>query len=346
MGHCHKNTHSPINVRVESEWPFQAQPQQDEDLRADLQYFIPTMSSPDVIPPSPKQDGVQSDESRLMMNFVQEAFCAYEPEQIASQTIPFDQVEDENPWRKYNSRWPGASEWAIQNPAPSAYHQLQWSRAKGFHWDEQLAKMSNRNFAAVRFVMDCPKPTKRAKLVCRDNGHWQWRLPAQDESFFKHPAPKNSPVEYLELKTGSFEENVHDAPIDAWYTEDFYLDGSGFFIHKDCDKSTGTDIKYVLLKNGAWDIVTKTRVPSINREGNVVRSITLDAAKFLNFLPNEDVPDACTPKMLPVWLPRSFINTQEHWTEDDQDTLADLFYLICGYTQHLVTCTLWLIVPF
>ena len=99
-----------INVRVESEWPFPSHPQHDEDLRADLQYFFRTMSSPDVIPPSPKQDGVQSDESRLMMDYVHEAFCAYEPEQLASQTIPFDQVEDENPWRKYNSRWPGASE--------------------------------------------------------------------------------------------------------------------------------------------------------------------------------------------------------------------------------------------
>ena len=37
--------------------------------------------------------------------------------------------------------------------------------------------------------------------------------------------------------------------------------------------------------------------------------------------------------MLPVWLPRSFLNTQEKWSEDDQDTIADLFYLIVGYTQ-------------
>ena len=322
-----------LNVRVESQWPFPAQPQNEEDLQEDLRYFFPTLGSPDIIPPSPKNDGVQSEESRVMMDFVHEAFCAFEPEHIASQSIPFDQVQDENPWRKYDARWPGASEWAIANPAPSEYHQLQWTRSKGFHWDETLSKMSSRNFAAVRFVMDRPKPTRRAKLICRDNGQWQWRCPSQDESFFNNPAPQNSPVQYLELRTGSFEENVCDAPLDAWSTDDFYLDGSGYFIHKDCDKTKGTDIVYVLLKNGSWDIVTKTRVPPINREGNAVRRITLDAAKFLNFLPNEDVPDACTPKMLPVWLPRSFINTQQHWTEDDQDTLADLFYLICGYTQ-------------
>ncbi|KAK3773238.1 hypothetical protein RRG08_012363 [Elysia crispata] len=39
------------NVRVETTWPFQAQPQNGEDLREDLRYFFPTLS-PDVIPPS------------------------------------------------------------------------------------------------------------------------------------------------------------------------------------------------------------------------------------------------------------------------------------------------------
>ncbi|KAK3789560.1 hypothetical protein RRG08_052173 [Elysia crispata] len=264
---------SLLNVRVETEWPFESQPQQDEDLRADLQYFFPTLSTPDVVPPTQKEDVVQSEESRLMMDTVYEAYCAYEPDQLVSQRVPFDQVEDENPWRKYDTRWPGASTWAVDNPAPSAYHQLQWSRAK------------------------------------------------------------DSPVDYLELKTGAFEENVQPAPIDAWSTEDFYLDGAGFFIHNECDKTTGNDIKYILLKNGVWDIVTKTRVPPINREGKAVRSITVNAAKYLNFFPSDDVPDACTPKMLPVWLPRSFNNTQEKWSENDQDTIADLFYLICGYTQ-------------
>ena len=324
---------SLINVRVETQWPFESQPQQDEDLRADLQYFFPTLSEPEIVPPTDQENMAQSEESIRMMDAVYEAYCAYEPEQIASQNVLFDQVEDENPWRKYDSRWPGASNWAVDNPAPSAYHQLQWSRAKGFHWDEHLAKMSERNFAAVRFVMDCPKPSKRAKLICRQNGRWQWRLPAQDEHFFKFPSPKDCPVEYLELKTGTFEENVHNAPIDAWSTEDFYLDGAGFFIHNDCDKTKGTDIKYILLKNGVWDIVTKTRVPAINRDGKLVKSITVNAAKYLNFFPNDDVPDACAAKMLPVWLPRSFINRQEKWTEDDQDTIADLFYLIVGYTQ-------------
>ena len=322
-----------LNIRVEKEWPFESQPQQEEDLREELRYFFPTISSPEVIEPTPKNDGVQSDESRQIMEFVQEAYCAYEPEHIASQTEPFDQVQDENPWKKYDARWPGASEWAIANPALSAYHALQWTKSKGFYWEEVLTEMSKRNFDAVRFVMDRPRPTKRAKLICRKDGQWQWRCPSQDESFFKNPAPKNAPVKYLELRTGSFEENVHDEPINAWSTEDFYLDGAGYFIHKDCDKSNGMDIVYVMLKNGAWDIVTKTRVPAINREGNAVRKIVMDASQFLNFLPSDDVRDACTPKMMPVWLPRSFVNTNRHWTEDDMDTIADLFYLICGYTQ-------------
>ena len=108
-----------LNVRVETEWPFESQPQQDEDLRADLQYFFPTLSSPEIVPPSAEQNMAQSEESKLMMECVYEAYCAYEPDEIASQTVPFDQVQDENPWRKYDTRWPGAGIWITQLRLPT-----------------------------------------------------------------------------------------------------------------------------------------------------------------------------------------------------------------------------------
>ena len=63
------------NIRIETEWPFAAQPQNEEDLQADLQYFFPSLSSPDVIPPSHEQK--QSEESKLMMDYVMEAYCNY-----------------------------------------------------------------------------------------------------------------------------------------------------------------------------------------------------------------------------------------------------------------------------
>ena len=319
------------SIRIETEWPFASQPQQGEDLNSELQYFFPSLTDMDIIPPS--QENKQSDESRQAMEFVQEAYCAYSPSAFASQSVPFDTTEDENPWKKYNQRWPGASNWVANNGPPSCYHQLQWSRSKGFYWVESLAEMSTRNFEAARFMIDNPKPTKRAKLICRHNDKWQWLCPAQDESFFKCPAPKDCPVRYLDLWTKSFEENVKNAPIDTWSTEDFYLDGAGYFIHNECDKDKGTDIIYVMLKDGAWDVVTKTRIPAINREGKCVRKLIIDAAPFLDFFPSDECPEACAPKMLPVWLPRSFINTEAKWTEDDMDTIQDLFYLIAGYKQ-------------
>ncbi|KAK3777754.1 hypothetical protein RRG08_062829 [Elysia crispata] len=79
------------------------------------------------------------------------------------------------------------------------------------------------------------------------------------------------------------EAEVTDDPIDAWRTEDFYLDGAGYFIHKDCDKDRGTDIVYVMLKNGRWDIVTKTRIPTLNRNGKAVNKLIIDAAPMLDF---------------------------------------------------------------
>ena len=316
-------TPQPISVISSTASPFpQAQP-----VEEDLSYFFPSLEAT----PSPTV-WIQPDAPPKVMDLGYEAFCAYSPEAISSQTTPFDQVVDENPWKKYDARWPGASEWVLKNGPPSAYHQLRHSKEKGFHWIETLAEMSERNFAAARFVMDYPKPAKRAKLICRENGKWQWRCPAQDESMFRLAAPKTCPVPYLEVRTAPFEENLEPAPLDAWCTKDFYLDGAGFFVHRDCDKQKGTTIKYILLKNGVWDIVTKTKVPTINRGGAAVTSLTVDAAQFLNFFPSDDVPDACAPKMLPVWLPRSFITTERDWTEDDQDTLADLFYLIVGYT--------------
>ena len=319
------------SVRIETEWPFAAQPQNEEDLNLDLQYFFPSMNSPDVIPPS--QEHKQSDESKQMMEFVQEAYCAYSPSAFAPENTPFDATEDEHPWKKYNEKWPGASNWVANHAPPSSFHQLQWSRSKGFYWVEALAEMSTRNFEAARFMLDNPKPCKRAKLICRHNDKWQWLCPAQDESYFKDPAPKDCPVRYLDLWTKPFEENIRNAPIDAWSTEDFYLDGAGYFIHNDCDKNKGTDIVYVLLKNGAWDIVTKTRIPAINRGGQCVRKVIIDAAPMLDFFPSDECPEACAPKMLPFWLPRSFINTEPKWTEDDMDTIQDLFYLIAGYKQ-------------
>ena len=59
------------SVRIETEWPFESQPQQGEDLNEELRYFFPTMSDLDeIIPLSPKQNDVQSDESRNMLNMV------------------------------------------------------------------------------------------------------------------------------------------------------------------------------------------------------------------------------------------------------------------------------------
>ncbi|KAK3765283.1 hypothetical protein RRG08_062843 [Elysia crispata] len=318
------------NIRIETQWPFASQPQNEEDLQADLQYFFPSLS-PEVIAPTPPE--MQSEESRRQMDMVYEAYCAYSPGAIASQGVPFDGTEDEHPWRKYNLRWPGASNWVSGHPPPDRYHQLQWTKSKGFHWVETLAEMSGRNYAAAQFLDYNTKPCKRAKLICRHNDKWQWLCPAQDESHFKNPAPKGCAVRYLDVATKDYEENVHNEPIDAWSTEDFYLDGAGYFIHNQCDRSKGTDIVYVLLKNGTWDIVTKTRVPAINREGKCVKKLLIDAAPMLDFYPSDDCPEACAAKMLPVWLPRSFINTEKHWTEEDMDTITDLFYLIAGYKQ-------------
>ena len=319
------------SIRIETEWPFAAQPQMEEDLNSELQYFFPTLTEVDVIPPTPENK--QSDESKQHMEFVQEAYCDFSPSAFVSQDLPFDGTEDDHPWKRYDQKWPGASNWVAHHGPPSAYHKLNWSSGKGFHWIESLAEMSTRNFQAAQFMLDNPKPTKRAKLVCRHNNKWQWLCPAQDESFFKCPAPKDCPVRYLDIVCKDYEENVANVPIDAWSTEDFYLDGAGYFIHKDCDKNRGTDIVYVMLKNGKWDIVTKTRIPQINRNGKCVRKLIIDAAPMLDFFPSDEVPEACCPKMLPVWLPRSFINTAERWSEDDMDSIQDLFYLIAGYKQ-------------
>ncbi|KAK3795480.1 hypothetical protein RRG08_020701, partial [Elysia crispata] len=280
-----------ISVIASSTSPFpQAQTTDD-----DLSYFFPCLTAP----PSPTV-WIQPDAPPKVMDLAYEAFCAYEPDAIASQTTPFDQVADENPWKRYDTKWPGASEWALKNGPPGAYHQLRHSKEKGFHWQETLAEMSERNFAAARFVMDCPKPTV--------------------------PRGPNSSVQKMESGSGAALPKMkacfvpqHPRPAQC-------------LTWRDCDKDNGTTIKYILLKNGVWDIVTKTKVPTINRGGAAVRSLTVDAAQFLNFFPSDDVPDACAPKMLPVWLPRSFITTEREWTEDDQDTLADLFYLIVGYT--------------
>ena len=139
-----------ISVIASSTSPFpQAQTTDD-----DLSYFFPCLTAP----PSPTV-WIQPDAPPKVMDLAYEAFCAYEPDAIASQTTPFDQVADENPWKRYDTKWPGASEWALKNGPPGAYHQLRHSKEKGFHWQETLAEMSERNFAAARFVMDCPKPT-------------------------------------------------------------------------------------------------------------------------------------------------------------------------------------------
>ena len=60
-----------LNMRVETTWPFQAQPQNEEDLRDDLRYFFPTLSS-DVIPPTPEEKLVMepADVSSALNSFI------------------------------------------------------------------------------------------------------------------------------------------------------------------------------------------------------------------------------------------------------------------------------------
>ena len=241
-------------------------------------------------------------------------------------------MDEENPWKEYETKWPGAMKWVLDNPQPSAFCRLDYDTKKGFRWLDNLCRMKNKEYTATLFVKECPKPTKRAKLIRKDKGVWQWRCPAHDEHFFNDPAPSTSILDYLEIKTGDHEVVVPQTPIDAWNTTDFYLDGNGYFIHNDCDKETGTTIRYVLLKNGKWDIVSKVKVSLFNRRGKAIKRITVDVEKWLNLYPSSDRRQYCTPKMLPVWLPRSFISTQPEWTEDDNDTIQDLFYLIVGYT--------------
>ena len=266
-----------------------------------MKYFFPTLSD-DIIPETPQNNLVMEpqDVSSAMDSFIQEAYCDVDPDHMASQSILFDHVEDENPWKHLDEKWPGASKWAVDNPAPWTFCRLEFDKDKGFHWVDHLCRMKSKEYTAAMFLKECPKPTKRAKLVRKQNGMWQWRCPAQDEHFFNDPSPSTSAIEYLEICTGEHEVGVCQKPIDAWSTDDFYLDGDGFFIHKDCDKENGTDIRYVLLKNGKWDIVTKTRVPLINRRGKAVLRITVDAEKWLNLYPTAERRQYCTPKMLPV----------------------------------------------
>ncbi|KAK3765287.1 hypothetical protein RRG08_062847 [Elysia crispata] len=73
--------------------------------------------------------------------------------------------------------------------------------------------------------------------------------------------------------------------------------------------------------------------PSYQSWWTLCQKVVIDAAPMLDFFPSDECPEACAAKMLPVWLPRSFINTEPKWTEDDMDSIQDLFYLLWGCKQ-------------
>ncbi|KAK3755544.1 hypothetical protein RRG08_012766 [Elysia crispata] len=154
--------------------------------------------------------------------------------------------------------------------------------------------------------------------------------------FFNDPAPPGNVIDYLEVSEDCYEYCFPKRDIEVWNTGDFYLDGDGFFIHKDCDQDNRTTIRYVLQKtSGHWDIVPKVKVPQINRRGKAVKRLTMDCDKWLVFYPQKDYKRYCAPQRLPVWLPHSFADTLPQWDRDDQDTVQDLFYLVVGYTTPM-----------
>ena len=83
-------------------WPFQAQPQNEEDLRDDLQYFFPSLTEVDVVPPTPEQPeetatmaaADASSNVSMMKNFIMEA----EEGMNIPPRITYDEATDDNPW--------------------------------------------------------------------------------------------------------------------------------------------------------------------------------------------------------------------------------------------------------
>ena len=206
----------------------------------------------------------------------------------------------------------------------------------GFHWADKVDRMTDEQYTATIFLNNNVKPSKRAKLVRKKDGKWQWLCPADEMHFFNDPAPPGNVIDYLEVSEDCYEYCFPKRDIEVWNTGDFYLDGDGFFIHKDCDQDNRTTIRYVLQKtSGHWDIVTKVKVPQINRRGKAVKRLTMDCDKWLVFYPQKDYKRYCAPQRLPVWLPHSFADTLPQWDRDDQDTVQDLFYLVVGYTTPM-----------
>ncbi|KAK3744800.1 hypothetical protein RRG08_042184 [Elysia crispata] len=199
---------------------IQAQPQAEEDLRDDLRYFFPTLSE-EIIPETPQESNVMEtqDVSSAMNSFIHEVYCDVDPDHMASQTVPFDHVVDQNPWKDLDAKWPGASKWAVDNPAPWAFCRLDFTKDKGFRWVDNLCRMKDKEYPAALFIKDCPKPTKRAKLVRKQNNMWQWRRASiLKQVYDTNGEPKRHSLHGFLINSPMDDDELLTTPVLKWIT--------------------------------------------------------------------------------------------------------------------------------